>query len=104
MLDTLRLTGCFDGVICIEDMRMFGHHRPKPDARMFRYMAARLKALPHHCTLVEDTLEHQKSARSVGMHTVWMQRYWPTQSGVRPSKKPAYVCARINSVQRLLSL
>lgn len=104
VLDTLRLIGCFDGVICIEDMRMFGHHRPKPDARMFRYMAARLKVLPSRCTLVEDTLEHQKSARRIGMQTVWMQRYWPAQAGVRPSKKPPYVCARINSVQRLLSL
>ncbi len=104
VLNTLRLADCFDGVISVEDMRMFGHHRPKPDARMFRHMAARLKVPPHCCTLVEDTLEHQKSARSVGMHTVWMQRYWPAQAGVRPSKKPAYVCARIKSLQRLLAL
>ena len=104
VLNALRLADCFDGVISVEDMRMFGHHRPKPDARMFRHMAARLKVPPHRCTLVEDTLEHQKSARSVGMHTVWMQRYWPSQAGVRPSKKPAYVCARIKSLQRLLAL
>ena len=31
-----------DGVITIEDMAMFGHLRPKPDARMFRALAARL--------------------------------------------------------------
>jgi putative hydrolase of the HAD superfamily len=104
VLNALRLADCFDGVISVEDMRMFGHHRPKPDARMFRHMAARLKVPPHRCTLVEDTLEHQKSARSVGMRTVWMQRYWPAQAGVRPSKKPAYVCARIKSLQRLLAL
>jgi putative hydrolase of the HAD superfamily len=104
VLNALRLADCFDGVISVEDMRMFGHHRPKPDARMFRHMAARLKVPPHRCTLVEDTLEHQKSARSVGMHTVWMQRYWPAGAGVRPSKKPAYVCARIKSLQRLLAL
>ncbi len=104
VLNALRLADCFDGVISVEDMRMFGHHRPKPDARMFRHMAARLKVSTHRCTLVEDTLEHQKSARSVGMRTVWMQRYWPVQAGVRPSKKPAYVCARIKSLQRLLAL
>ena len=37
VLKTLRLAGCFDGMVCIEDMTMFGQHRPKPDARMLRY-------------------------------------------------------------------
>ena len=116
MLDTLRLAECFEGVISIEDMRMFGHHRPKPDARMFRSIAARLKVPPHRCTLVEDTLEHQRAARRVGMRTAWMQRYLrprqsaihpPTSGGrfsVHPCHRPAYVCARINSLQGLLTL
>src|SRR5205085_10286510 len=75
VLRRLRLAGCFDGVICIEDMRMFGQHRPKPDARMPRPVAARLKTPPSRCVLVEDTLAHQRAARRVGMKTVWMQRY-----------------------------
>ena len=116
VLNTLRLASCFDGVISIEDMTMFGHHRPKPDARMFRHIAARLKVPTHRCTLVEDTLEHQRAARSVGMRTVWMQRYLPSrrrpgyslESGatvsVHPCRRPAYVCARIVSLQGLLTL
>src|SRR6185369_16687337 len=36
VLNTLRLADLLDGVICIEDMTMFGHLRPKPDARMFQ--------------------------------------------------------------------
>ena len=116
VLNTLRLARCFDGVISIEDMTMFGHHRPKPDARMFRAIAARLKLAPHRCTLIEDTLEHQRAARRVGMHTVWMQRYLPSRQrpghpresgapvGVQPCHRPAYVCARINSLQGLLML
>jgi putative hydrolase of the HAD superfamily len=121
VLNTLRLTGCFDGVICIEDMTMFGHHRPKPDARMFAHMAARLKVPPSRCVLVEDTLEHQKAARSVGMRTAWMQRYLDgrfrgtrrdgvnngsqhREVGVHPCRNPPYVCAKIKSLQKLRDL
>lgn len=116
VLDTLRLSGCFDGLISIEDMTMFGHHRPKPDARMFRSMAARLGVPPHRCTLVEDTLDHQRAAYRVGMRTVWMQRYIPrvrypsappesaSEVSVHPCHKPLYVCARIKSIQGLLSI
>jgi putative hydrolase of the HAD superfamily len=113
VLDTLRLADCFDGVISIEDMRMFGHHRPKPDARMLQHVAARLRTRPGRCVLVEDTLVHQRAARGIGMKTVWMQRYLrgaihaPAESmkvGVHPCPKPAYVCARINRIQALRSL
>jgi putative hydrolase of the HAD superfamily len=113
VLGALRLTRCFDGILCIEDMRMFGQHRPKPDARMLRHVAARLKTPPSRCVLVEDTLVHQRSARSVGMKTVWMQRYLrgafhaggrSMKVGVHPCPKPAYVCARINRIQALRSL
>jgi putative hydrolase of the HAD superfamily len=121
VMEALRLTGCFDAVLSIEDMFMFGHPRPKPDARMLRRVAARLKVPPSRCMLVEDTLEHQKAARRVGMRTVWMQRYLggrfrPVASarfnaglsavkvGVHPCRKPPYVCAKIKSLQQLLHL
>jgi putative hydrolase of the HAD superfamily len=123
VLDTLGLATCFDGVIGIEDMAMFGHLRPKPDARMLRRVAARLKVAPARCVLVEDTLEHQKAARGLGMTTVWMRRYLggrfrgppfaprpsvqtepaaPAEASRRTCPKPAYVCARINSLQKLM--
>ena len=110
VLNTLRLADYFDGVISVEDMVMFGHHRPKPDARMFRALAARLKVPAHRCVLVEDTLAHQRSACRVGMRTVWMQRYLRRSDrpglaagadgkvSVHPCRKPAYVCARIKSL------
>jgi putative hydrolase of the HAD superfamily len=75
VMRTLKLERLFDGVISIEDMSMFGELRPKPDARMFRRIAVRLKVQPSDCVLVEDVLANQKSARSIGMRTVWMQRY-----------------------------
>lgn len=119
VLSALGLASCFESVLSIEDMFMFGHPRPKPDARMLRQVAARLKVLPSQCVLVEDTLEHQKAARGLGMRTAWMQRYLggrfrPVASarinagfsavkvGVHPCRKPPYVCAKIKSLQQLL--
>ena len=108
VLGTLGLAGCFDGLLSIEDMRMFGQHRPKPDARMFRHVLARLKRVPSRCVLVEDTLEHQKAARRVGMRTVWMQGYLGPASNpgrqVQAGRKPPYVCARIKRLQALRAL
>jgi putative hydrolase of the HAD superfamily len=101
VLGALGLARCFDGVLSIEDMRMFGQLRPKPDARMFRRIAARLRVAPARCVLVEDTLAHQKSARGVGMRSVWMQRWMAAEVGVYLHRRPAYVHARIRSLQEL---
>jgi len=118
VLKSLKLARCFERVISIEDMSMFGHPRPKPDTRMFRHIAAGLKLPTHRCVLVEDTLEHQKAARRVGMLTAWMQRYLngrfrgtlrnaanagakPPEVGVHPCRKPPYVYAKIKSLQQL---
>ena len=110
VLGALGIAHLFDGVLAIEDMRMFGDLRPKPDARMLRRVAARLRVPPSRCVLVEDTLAHQKSARAVGMTTVWMQRWarlaakhitTAPKVGVYLHRKPVYVCARISSLQQL---
>ena len=75
VLDTLGLTPLFDAIFTIEDMTMFGMPRPKPDTRMLRRLVARLGVPATRCILVEDTLQHLKAARGLGMRTVWMQRY-----------------------------
>ena len=100
VLGALGIAHLFDGVLAIENMHMFGQLRPKPDARMLRAVAARLRVPPAHCTLVEDTLVHQKAARRIGMHTVWMQR-WLRHPGARRHRKPAYVGQRVRSLQQL---
>lgn len=121
VLGALRMEHLFDGVISIESMAMFGHLRPKPDARMFRHVLARHRVRATDCVLVEDTLEHQKAARSLGIRTVWMRRYLDGrfrgtlrdginnglrrgEVGVHPCRKPSYVCARISSLQLLRGL
>ena len=83
---------------------MFGHWHPKPDARMLRRMAVRLRVHPGQIVLVEDTLEHQKAARRVGMRTVWMQRWLrsPHAKAPRPGpRRPAYVDRRIRTLAAL---
>ena len=121
VLDALRLTPLFDGILCIEDMCMFGQHRPKPDARMLRHVMARLKLRAVQCVLVEDTLAHQKAAHRLGMRAVWMCRYLDgrfrgtlrdgindgqrrTKVGVHPCPTPRYVYARIFSLKTLHTL
>ena len=129
VLNTLKLADLFDGVISIEDMTMFGQLRPKPDARMLRHIAARLKVRTSDCVLVEDVLENQRAARRVGMRSAWMRRYLEgryrgqlrggatsgannarksgamrCEVGVHPCPSPRYVCAKMNSLLTLLRL
>ena len=106
VLGVLGLARGFDGVVSVEDMAMFGQLRPKPDARMLRRLAVRLRVPTSRCVLVEDTLEHQKAARRVGMGTVWMQR-WLVDAvpaglpGARLTMRPAYVDRRVRSLRAL---
>jgi len=106
VLALLGLANFFEDVIAFEQMVMFGQLRPKPDVRMFRHVVARLKLRAVDCILVEDTLIHQKRARSIGMQTVWMQR-WARQGAHGPEahlslrRRPGYVGRRVRSLGRL---
>ncbi len=106
VLRALRIERRFDGVFAIEDMAMFGQLRPKPDARMLRTLAVRLGVPPARCVLVEDTLAHQRAARSVGIGTVWMQRHarrrpQTVPAAARWSIRPAYVDRVVRSLGAL---
>lgn len=96
VLAVLGIARCFERVVTIEEMHMFGQLRPKPDTRMLRRLAARLRVHPAQCVLVEDTLGHLKAARSLGMGTVWMRRFRP---GVRSA---AGVDRRVGALRKLL--
>lgn len=106
VLGVLGIEPLFDGIITVERMTMFGQLRPKPDARMLRQLAVRLKVPPQRCVLVEDTLDHLKSARRVGFGTVWMQRFtrgatWGVAAATRVTMTPAYVDSRITRLAQL---
>ena len=103
VLAAVGLAGFFERLICIEDMQCFGESRPKPDARMFRLVLARLGLRASDCVLVEDTLIHQKRARGLGLQTVWMQRWLAAAPGERRlRRRPVYVTRRVRSLQELL--
>jgi len=107
VLAAIGLVGAFERIVSIEDMAVFGESRPKPDARMFRVVLARLKLRPGDCVLVEDTLIHQKSARSLGLRTVWMQRWLRLERRVGEQerlmrRRPGYVDLRVRSLPALV--
>jgi putative hydrolase of the HAD superfamily len=95
VLRALGIERLFEAVVSIEDMAMFGRLRPKPDARMLRALAARLRVRTGQCVLVEDTLAHQKAARRVGFRTVWLQRYLRRPGATRAG------CAATCTAQRV---
>ena len=107
VLRILRIEDCFDAVIPIEDMTLFGQLRPKPDRRLFRQLPVRLRVDPRRCVLVEDTLEHQKAARAERWRTVWMQRWMKAGLAATTAqyrllhRRPAYVDRRVRSLAAL---
>jgi len=110
VLRTLGIEHVFEDIIAFEHMRMFGQDRSKPDARMLRHVLARRQLRACDCVLVEDTLIHQKSARALGMRTVWMQRWLLDRSEKRHGpeadhalhRRPPYVSQRIRGLKDLL--
>ncbi|MDE1952372.1 MAG: pyrimidine 5'-nucleotidase [Betaproteobacteria bacterium] len=113
VLRQLKLLKLFEGVISIEDMRQFGRLRPKPDARMLRHVLRRHHLRPAQCVLVEDTLQHLKSAQRLGLRGAWFTRYEhrglrrQPHAAARPRTccgRPSYVRAKIASLWRLRSL
>lgn len=106
VLHAVGLAQDFEGVIALEQMRVFGQLRPKPDRRMFRHLLARLDLRARQCILVEDSLMHQKAARSLGLRTVWIQR-WLRASLQGPEahlplrRRPSYVDCRVSGLNDL---
>src|SRR4030095_12236339 len=82
----------------IESMRIHGRFRPKPARNMLRVMLARERSAPGRSVLVDDNLGNLKSARAVGLRTLWMKR-----SG-ELGKRPPYVDFRIRTVRSLRRL
>jgi putative hydrolase of the HAD superfamily len=81
----------FDAVYTIESARFRG----KPALAGFRLLLRRHDLDPRRCALVDDMLENLRTAKRLGMATVWVSR---------EKKNPPYVDLRVTSVTRLPGL
>jgi putative hydrolase of the HAD superfamily len=89
--EVLRAIGArrwFDAVYTIESTRF----KPKPAFQGFRLLLRAHNLAPHRCALVDDTLENLRTAKRLGMSTVWVS--------ARAMRVP-YVDLRVSSVTQL---
>lgn len=85
------LAGRFEAVFGIEDMNF----HPKPGIPAYRHLLRAHRLNPRRCVLVEDSAENLRTAKRLGMHTVWVSR---------SLRQPAYVDYKLPSVLGLRRL
>ena len=68
VLKALRIADLFDDVFSIEHTRF----RPKPDVHGFLRLVRTNRLRPRRCIMVEDTLANLRTAKKLGMKTVWV--------------------------------
>jgi len=88
VLKALCIADLFDGVFSIEHTR----YRPKPDCYGFLRLTRANHLRPQRCIMVEDTLCNLRTAKKLGMKTVWVGA---------AARTPGYVDASISSIRQL---
>ena len=88
ILAILGIDRCFDAVYSVERL----HFQPKPATAGFLHLLRRESLDPRACIMVEDTLPNLKTAKRLGMKTVWVSAC---------TRRPPYVDVTLPSVMRL---
>lgn len=88
VLKALAISDLFDAVFSIERTR----YRPKPDAHGFLRLARANHLRLERCIMVEDTLVNLRTAKKLGMKTVWV---------TRERRVPRFVDVRISNLSDL---
>lgn len=97
----------FQHHISIENMHVHRQLRPKPSGLMLRRLLRKHGVAAQRCILVEDTLANLKSAKRLGMRTVWITQYLRMSDPIgaaplpRMLKRPRYVDVKVKSVRQL---
>ena len=87
----LRIAGvrrCFDAVYSVEQL----HYKPKPTTAGFMHLLRDENLDPRNCVMVEDTLLNLKTAKRLGMKTVWVSAC---------TRGSPFVDVKVNSVLEL---
>lgn len=88
VLKALAIGDLFDSVFTIERTRF----RPKPDAHGFLRLVRANHVRARRCIMVEDTLVNLRTAKKLGMKTVWV---------AQEQRAPRYVDLRISNLSDL---
>jgi len=88
----------FDQHISIEAMRVHGRLRPKPSRWLLKKIMAKQKCRAQQCVLIEDTLNNLRSAKQLGMKTVWVTQYLKQDSFFR---RAHFVDLKVRSVKQI---
>ena len=88
VLKLLRIADLFDDVMAVEQTR----YRPKPDSFGFMRLLRQHRIRAAQCAMVEDSLENLRTAKRLGMRTVWVSR---------STQNSAYVDVKIRDVMQL---
>jgi putative hydrolase of the HAD superfamily len=64
------VTALFDGVFSIEHTRF----NPKPSMKGFMHLIKKHRLQARRCIMVEDNLSNLRTAKRLGMRTVWVDR------------------------------
>jgi putative hydrolase of the HAD superfamily len=88
VLKALRIADLFQDIFSIEHTRF----RPKPDAYGFLLIMRKNHLNARQCIMVEDSLENLRTAKKLGMRTVWVSRRHSV---------PGYVDLRVRGVRDL---
>lgn len=88
VMQALGIADLFDDVFSIEHTG----YRPKPDSFGFLRLFHRNRVRADRCVMVEDTLANLKTAKKLGMATVWV---------ARSAKTPGYVDVSVRNLMQL---
>ena len=88
VLDVLGIADLFDDVFSIERTG----YRPKPDCYGFLKLFRRHRVRAGACIMVEDTLANLRTAKRLGMSTIWV---------ARAARIPAYVDFSVRHLKQL---
>ena len=88
VLDIANIRRCFDAVYSVERLRF----QPKPATSGFLRVLRNEHLDPRQCVMVEDTLDNLRTAKRLGMKTVWVSAC---------TRRPPCVDVRVKTVMDL---